>query len=108
MEDSKVIISHIRLSDMAIQSNEEHQQGVAELAESFASDFDMGKIGRIMGLLHDKGKEQAEWQKYIRGVTGYNKEYAHLIKGPNHAYVGACIAAKQYPHIASLIAQKHS
>ena len=105
MEDSKIIISHIRLSDMAIQSNEEHQQGVAELAESFASDFDMGKIGRIMGLLHDKGKEQAEWQKYIRGVTGYNKEYAHLIKGPNHAYVGACIAAKQYPHIASLIAQ---
>lgn len=58
-----------------------------------------------MGLLHDKGKEQVEWQKYIQGVTGYNKEYAHIKSGPHHAYVGACIAQKQYPQIAPFIAQ---
>lgn len=93
---TKVIISHIRQADNAIQSNEEHQFGVAQRAESFAAKFGMGDCGRIMGLLHDKGKEQAEWQKYIRG-----QEQA----GPHHAYVGACIAQKQYPQIAPLIAQ---
>ncbi len=102
---SEVIISHIRKPDMEIQTNEEHQLGVAKLAESFAAEFGMGECGRLLGLLHDKGKEQKEWQKYIQGVTGYNKEYSHVKNGPNHAYVGAIIAQKQYPHIAPLIAQ---
>lgn len=90
---------------MAIQPNNEHLQGVAKRAERFASEFGMGDCGRIMGLLHDKGKEQHEWQKYIQGVTGYNKDYANIKKGPNHSYVGAVIAQKHYPQIAPLIAQ---
>lgn len=101
----KVIISHIRQIDKAIQTNEEHQKGVAHLAESFASDFGCGSIGRVMGLLHDKGKEQEDWQRYIQGVTGYNEEYSYVKQGPNHSYVGACIAQKQYPKLAPLIAQ---
>lgn len=105
MEHPEIIISHIRQSDMAVQSNSAHQQGVSEMAERFASHFGMGDYGRIMGLLHDKGKEQLEWQKYIQGVTGYNKEYAYIKTGPNHSYVGAVIAQKQYPQIAPLIAQ---
>ena len=75
MDISETIISHVRATDMAIQTNEEHQQEVANLAEMFASAFGMGVFGKIMGLLHDKGKEQLEWQKYIQGVTGYNKEF---------------------------------
>lgn len=92
----KTIISHIRQFDNAVQSNEDHQLGVAQRAETFAAEFGMGDCGRIMGLLHDKGKEQAEWQKYIQGM---------IQKGPHHAYVGACIAQKQYPQIAPFIAQ---
>ena len=75
------------------------------MSERFAMEFGMGDCGRLMGLLHDKGKEQVEWQKYLQGVTGYNKEYAHIMNGPNHAYVGAVIAQMQYPQIAPLIAQ---
>ena len=104
-EPFNTIISHVRQGDMAIQSNVEHQKGVAEKAESFAGTFDMGDCGRIMGLLHDKGKEQAEWQQYLLGVTGFSKEYAHITNGPHHAYVGAVIAKMQYPQIAPLIAQ---
>lgn len=101
----RTIISHIRQSDWAIQSNQEHLQGVAQLAEKFAAEFGMGEFGKIMGLLHDKGKEQRDWQKYIQGVTGYSEEYANVKHGPNHSYVGACIAQNQYPHLAPLIAQ---
>ena len=99
-----IIISHID-NNGTIQSNKEHQQGVAERSKLFAEEFGMGDCGFIMGLLHDKGKEQKEWQKYIQGVTGYNKEYANIKTGPNHSYVGAAIAQKQYPQIAPLIAQ---
>lgn len=86
------------------QSLEAHSTHVGELAAQFASEFGCGDIARVMGLLHDKGKEQVEWQKYIQGVTGYNKEYAHVKQGPNHAYVGALLARKQYPALESLLA----
>ena len=66
------MISHVRTPELEIQSNEDHSRGVAARADSFAETFGMGDLGRIMGLLHDKGKEQSEWQKYIQGATGYN------------------------------------
>ena len=100
----RIIISHIS-KDGRVQTNDDHQQGVAQLSLKFAAEFGMGDLGYIMGRLHDKGKEQTEWQKFIQGATGYNKEYAHIKNGPHHAYVGANIAQKQYPLIAPLIAQ---
>lgn len=105
MEHSNITISHVRITDMAIQSNEEHQQGVAKLASRFAGYFGMGDIALIMGLLHDKGKEQKKWQEYIQGITGYNPRYTYIKKGPHHAYVGACISQKLYPEISYFIAQ---
>ena len=92
-------------NEQRTQSLEVHSQNVGEKAAQFAANFGLGDLARVMGLLHDKGKEQAEWQKYILGVTNLNKEYAHIKKGPNHAYVGACIAQKQYHQLAPLIAQ---
>ena len=92
-------------NEQRTQTLEAHSSRVSELASQFAAEFGCGDIARVMGLLHDKGKEQVEWQKYIQGVTGYNKEYAYVKQGPNHAYVGACIAQKQFPQIAPFIAQ---
>ena len=106
----KELLAHITQANdndltQRVQTLEVHSTHVAELAAQFAVEFGCGDIARIMGLLHDKGKEQTEWQKYIRGVTGYEKKYAHIKQGPNHAYVGAVIAQNQYPKIAPLIAQ---
>ena len=42
------------------QSLEAHSSRVSELASQFAAEFGCGDIARVMGLLHDKGKEQAE------------------------------------------------
>ena len=92
-------------TEQRTQSLETHSSHVGTLASKFAAEFGCGDIAYILGLLHDKGKEQTEWQKYIQGVTGYNKEYANIKQGPKHAYVGAAIAQKLYPCIAPLIAQ---
>ena len=68
-------ISHVKKDitgeKYIFQSNEEHLDGVAKLAESFASEFGMGSWGRVLGLLHDKGKERKAFQDYIRHNSGY-------------------------------------
>ncbi len=103
--DKRIIISHIRESDMAVQLNDDHQSGVAAMAERFAAEFGMGDYAKIMALLHDKGKEQPEWQKYMRQITGYSNDSPGIKIRPNHSFVGACIARMCYPKIAPLIAQ---
>ena len=65
IKTQEITISHIGTNG-AVQTNEEHQRGVAQRAERFAAEFGLGDCGRLMGLLHDKGKEQKEWQKDIQ------------------------------------------
>lgn len=92
----KIIISHIRTEDRAIQSNEEHQQGVAKRASEFAGAFGMAEWGRVLGLLHDKGKEKKAFQQHIIRESGLNLEIR--VEGDfKHAYVGALIAKKLFP-----------
>ena len=80
---------------MVIQSNDEHQRGVAEKAEAFAAEFGMGEWGRVLGLLHDKGKEQQGFQQYIRKESGYEPDIK-AAKTP-HADVGAILAKQLFP-----------
>lgn len=97
------IISHYRDKETAPQSNDEHQHGVADMAGRFAAQFGMGSYGSVLGLLHDKGKEQADFQTYIRKVSGMCPEL--IVKNhPNHAYVGALIAKKYYPRMLPFLA----
>ena len=103
MIEEKVVISHIKgePGNWSIQSNDEHQQGVAELAAKFADTFDMSEWGRVLGLLHDKGKEKKAFQLHIMKESGYSPEIK--VEGePSHAYVGGLIAGKLFPQ-ASLI-----
>ena len=95
----KKVISHLRYSETSegwnIQTNSEHQEGVAYLATMFANEFGMAEWGHILGLLHDKGKEQKTFQQHILKESGY----APTIKvegNHNHAYVGALIAKKLF------------
>lgn len=74
-----------------IQSNDEHCLGVAEIAADFASEFGMGEWGRILGLLHDRGKERNGFQAYIKHFSGYD-ETAYSISSKDHSYIGAVIA----------------
>lgn len=103
MVEERLIISHVRESDKEIQTNDEHQQGVAKMAESFAAEFGMGDFGKVMGLLHDKGKEKIAFQQHIIKESGIDPSIR--IEGDYcHAYVGALLACKHYQTLASLLA----
>ena len=103
MESKEIIISHVRPDDFAVQTNEEHQLGVARLAGEFASAFGMKDYGVLLGLLHDKGKEQDDFQTYIKKVSGLCPELI-VRNHPNHAYVGALLAKKLYPPFTPFLA----
>lgn len=87
-------ISHIN-KDRSIQTNEEHSKGVALLAEKYTSGFRFKFWGNLMGMLHDKGKEQELFQKRIKRASGL--EEGEIPQCP-HAWVGAIIAKKLYPN----------
>ena len=92
-----MFISHIKQDSdkWSIQSNEDHQKGVANLASEFAGEFGMAEWGRVLGLLHDKGKEQKTFQQHIQKESGYIPNIK--VEGDyNHAYVGALIAKKLF------------
>ncbi len=74
-----------------IQTNDEHCSGVAELASSFAAEFNMAAWGSMMGLLHDRGKESNGFQAYIKSNSGYDFESkSNLPK--EHSYIGAILS----------------
>ncbi len=98
----KNIISHVRMTDMVCQSNDDHQRGVAERAETFAAEFGMAEWGCVLGLLHDKGKEKKAFQQHIIKESGLNPE-ARVEGDFKHAYVGALIAKKLFPQQHLLI-----
>lgn len=95
------IISHLKrceclpTSEWLIQSNEEHSKGVADRTAQFAAEFDCADWGQIMGLLHDKGKEKIDFQRYIRKVSEYDISVPPY-KDKTHAYVGGLLAKEMY------------
>lgn len=94
---STIIISHIKQigSDWIKQANEDHQKGVADFASKFAGEFGMAEWGHVLGLLHDKGKEQKTFQQHIQKESGYAPDTR--VEGDySHAYVGALIAKKLF------------
>lgn len=98
MAEEKIVISHIKgePGNWSIQSNNEHQQGVATLAAKFADVFDMGEWGRVLGLLHDIGKEKTAFQQHIMKESRYCPE-AKVEGNTSHAYVGGIVASRLFP-----------
>ena len=99
-----ICISHVRLNSSgeveSMQSNEEHLSGVANLAEKFANEFGMGSWGRVLGLLHDKGKERKAFQDYIKKNSGYDSTIQYPTEH-THAFVGGVIAKSLYGKAAT-------
>ena len=92
----KYLISHLyqdkENGQWIMQSNDEHQEGVAKMAASFACQFELSSWGRALGLLHDKGKERAAFQQYIRKVNGLPTDDKKCYDNHTHAFVGGILA----------------
>lgn len=65
-----VVIAHRREKDEKDQTLEEHLQGVAGFAKSFAGKLGMETAGELIGLLHDLGKYSEQFQNYIKSALG--------------------------------------
>ncbi len=98
-----MVISHIKKeTDWLLQSNDAHQNSVAELASKFAGEFGMSEWGRVLGLLHDKGKEKKAFQQHIIKESGLDSNTK--VEGDyRHAYVGALVAKRLFPKFYPLM-----
>ena len=99
-------IAHKSEDGSKTQSLTEHLENVAKKAALFASSFNNADWAFYAGILHDLGKADSDWQKYIRG------EKSTLV---NHSEAGAQFAfSKMNPHdhaakiIPYLIAGHHA
>lgn len=104
MEDKgeKDMLAHIS-EDGRTQTIEEHLQGTAGQAGSFAAEFGCEEFGRLCGLLHDIGKYSAEFQERLRNPLPSNRV--------DHSTAGAMEAEKinkNFIPIGMVIAGHHS
>lgn len=91
-------IAHIKKNPDGLWANphllSEHLNSVARIAGEFASEFGNKDWAEFAGYLHDLGKYNPDWQKYIRRKTGYYDENAHIENNrgrPNHSTAGAVL-----------------
>ncbi len=92
-----MVISHIYKDNehWIIQTNEAHTAGVAKLASGFASEFGMHSWGKVLGTLHDLGKQSNAFQQHIKKESGYAPK-TKVTGDYHHAYVGAIVARRLY------------
>lgn len=91
-------IAHVRvLEDDSYETQPllDHLHGVAEMAQSYAERIttypELGEIGYLLGLLHDLGKYQEGFQRYIRQQSGLDPTLngwrtPHSPAGARYAY----------------------
>jgi CRISPR-associated endonuclease/helicase Cas3 len=83
----------------------EHLRNVAEMAAQFATPFNAVDLARLAGLLHDIGKFDPEFQRYLlESEAGTRKRGT----GPKHKGAGTVLAAQHHlDFLAFLVAGHH-
>lgn len=83
-----------------------HLQDTAKLAQQFAKVFGAGNLAYLLGIWHDLGKYNPEFQQYLRDAKKAKEEGKELgCKGPPHAIWGAMLLQNrlgQHPQIPTL------
>ncbi len=105
------LIAHVKQvqdGQWQIQSLMSHLLCTAELASKFSSIFGLEKVSYITGIVHDIGKASIDFQKKIKGSSGYDIE-AHIEGYGNnhvdHSTAGAQLLVERYgEQIGTLLA----
>ena len=82
----------------------DHLRGAAERTRAFAGAFGAGELGYWLGLWHDLGKYNPEWQQYLQDSHYRRRKRG---SGPDHKAAGAKLAADRVGPAAALIQGHH-
>lgn len=82
----------------------DHLRGVARLAQEFAGVFGAGEAGHWLGLYHDVGKFDPDFQHYLERCEEHPELSGH---GPDHKAAGAELARDHLGVPFSLVVQGH-
>src|SRR5215470_17579623 len=87
------------------QDLKDHLTQVADLARAFAEPFRAGMLAQTAGLLHDVGKFDPAWQRYLLDAEAHpNQKH----RGPDHKGAGAWRGSElNMPPLAFLIKGHH-
>lgn len=83
-------IAHTKNSSTECQSLKKHLQSTARIAGSFAQHFDSQEWGSLLGLWHDIGKIQPNFQQFIlqeAGIIPHKRNISKIERA--HAKIGA-------------------
>ncbi len=80
----------------------EHLQAVAALASQFAAPFEASKLAHYLGLWHDLGKFDPDFQSYLLQAEAGNRRY-----GPDHKAAGVQMALQHGLGPLALLLQGH-
>ncbi|MDE7400256.1 MAG: CRISPR-associated helicase Cas3' [Oscillospiraceae bacterium] len=76
-------IAHIRETDGEIQTVDSHSYGVMKQAKKFSWGLKISNIMQLAALLHDAGKMNGDFNRYIKGETNFRRGDI------DHSYGGA-------------------
>jgi len=118
-KNAEINIAHVaRLDNMTLRDPhllEDHLASVACICACFAHRFDSQDWARLAGQWHDLGKYRPAFQSYIRHVTGFDAENAHIESAGrvDHSTAGAVHAVNELGEaagrlLAYLIAGHHA
>lgn len=82
----------------------DHILAVAEMARDFARPFDDGGLAYQVGLWHDVGKANPDFQDYLRRC---HADPDHKARGPDHKAAGSVLAQRFFPPLALLVQGHH-
>jgi len=82
----------------------EHLLAVAKLASNFAAPFASAGLGHFLGEVHDAGKFNREWQRYLLESEAGTRARG---TGPDHKGLGTCIAFERLAPLAFIVAGHH-
>jgi len=82
----------------------DHILAVAEMARDFARPFGGDSLAYQVGLWHDVGKANPDFQDYLRRC---HADPNHKGRGPDHKAAGAVLAQRFFPPLALLVQGHH-
>jgi CRISPR-associated endonuclease/helicase Cas3 len=82
----------------------DHILSVAEMARDFAQPFGGDSLAYLVGLWHDVGKANPDFQDYLRRC---HADPSHKGRGPDHKAAGAMLAQQFFPPLALLVQGHH-